>query len=188
MIKFIMKNLLILITIITFLTSCVFKCPDCNGQGTITEECERCDGSCKIPCSTCFGNGYVSCQDCDGSGKKYCMNCNGQGKKICSVCHGCGLESNGLNYSGCTACDDSGVYIGRICPFCKYFRYHDCGNCSGRGFEDCFNCNGSGSLRCSDCQNGFVECPNCDGTGSVKKHVLSVTGQVRKNSVSQYII
>lgn len=175
-----MKNLLILITITAFLTSCVFRCPDCNGQGTITEKCETCGGNCKILCQTCDGDGSVTCQKCNGKGKVYCPYCFGRGKEICSVCQGSGLQSNGLSYSGCTACDDSGIYLGEICPFCKDFRYHNCGNCSGRGYNYCFNCNGFGvincnrcngygSLRCSDCQGGYVECPNCYGKGNVTK-------------------
>jgi DnaJ-class molecular chaperone len=70
------------------------KCTVCRGMGSITVDCETCEGRGTVRDEICDGRGDFECTNCEGSGEidgKYaCEDCNGAGYKKCIRCKGTG--------------------------------------------------------------------------------------------------
>lgn len=74
-------------------------CENCDGQGTVKNDCAYCCGDATEECGTCGGSGEVgteddpeTCEDCDGDGCWDCSECDGTGyeEDDCDECHGSG--------------------------------------------------------------------------------------------------
>lgn len=112
----------------------IYRCQDCNGDGSI--KCPKCrcrdcnDGY--ITCNKC-DEGYVSCPDCD-NGYNECSSCNGDGYLSCKTCNGNGSigkckKCNGQSIT-CKICNGEGEYY-RKWGYGK--RLVACTECGGRG-------------------------------------------------------
>ena len=154
------------------------ECEDCDGEGTIPEECECCGGS---------GQGnpiYKPCSNdyCDGGAAEnhtFCKNCfEGEAPQKCNACKGKGHCGEGWGRTKCGKCNGHGTVI-QTCVVCDG-DYHQqewmqCDDCGGAGeyqdgFENCGHCDGIGSVgsMCIECDGdgGFIEyCDSCDGIG-----------------------
>ena len=146
-------------------------CPQCNGNGRISEGCYYCGGTgvCSFcengVCDDCNGEKEGVCHYCEGEGTcGPCMDCEGTGKMDCFFC-----EGTGIDYSGETCCECSGS--GKItCDFCHGTGIEICSNCSGTGYGPCWLCDGTGI--CFYCKGTLVciycpKCPTCSGTGKM---------------------
>jgi len=98
-------------------------CPDCDGDGHTTEDCDDCSGTGREPCTSCDSTGTEECPECDGKGKddddNECDVCSGEGTIECIAC-------DGEKYEACSTCDGSGTQE-----------------------NECSRCDGSGSIQCN---------------------------------------
>ena len=124
-------------------------CPKCNGVGTLSHECEECEGSGYFPCEKCESKGTISCPDCDinpqgGSNSTQCPTCQGE-----------------IGDTGCASCKG----YGWICNTC-----HNENGCE----IDCPDCD-MGDIDCEACVSGTVTapCPLCGGSKKVNASIIS---------------
>eukprot|EP01084_Bolivina_argentea_P198898 340451_1 len=153
----------------------LFYCPQCNGNGQYTVNCEQCDQNgihqYDVKCSICHGSGAHikshQCTKCDGGGicVAVCRKCGGDGrfirngydKGICFTCNGMSAYTQ-----NCFRCDGSGICkqkkdCWRCKGTCVISKRELCINCKGANNyqQECDNCNGKGEKK--------YECSNCDG-------------------------
>ena len=86
---------------------------DCNGKGTYTITCDKCDNgtwSRTVKCTKCDGAGKYECMKCDGEGSvsptpKPCLKCDGDGTQTCIKCDG---EGSVTLTATCRKCNGEG--------------------------------------------------------------------------------
>lgn len=193
---------LYLLCIFTFLittVSCSNPCEVCKGEGSIEQDCLKCDGTANISCHECRGHGYVPCVDCDGLGREICYNCNNSGRESCFNCKGMGRtlcpncnNSGALSYScymcmgtlwvSCSECNGAGDYVctecegkgGPTCESCEGSKKQQCSYCSGSCIEECYACDGKGKIS--------IECRACNGTGQQQENIDAETETIKEHT------